>query len=52
MKHGSSYHYPHHQDPDAFERALRDFLDADSVPAARLRHLPGDAAREEGRESA
>lgn len=47
-----SGHYPHHQDPDAFERALRAFLDADSVPAARLRDLHGDAAREETRESA
>jgi pimeloyl-ACP methyl ester carboxylesterase len=30
-------HYPHHQRPDAFAAALRDFLDAPHVRAARLR---------------
>jgi pimeloyl-ACP methyl ester carboxylesterase len=32
-------HYPHHQQPVAFESALRDFLDDPAVPRARLREL-------------
>jgi pimeloyl-ACP methyl ester carboxylesterase len=30
-------HYPHHQEPDAFEGALREFLDTAHAPPARLR---------------
>jgi pimeloyl-ACP methyl ester carboxylesterase len=29
-------HYPHHEKPEAFADALRDFLDASDAPAARL----------------
>jgi len=31
-------HFVHWEDPEGFARALRDFLDASDVPAARLRH--------------
>jgi pimeloyl-ACP methyl ester carboxylesterase len=33
-------HYAHHERPDAFAQAVRDFLDAPFVPAARLRPKP------------
>ena len=34
-------HYPHHEKPDAFVEALRDFLDAPDAQAARLRTAAG-----------
>jgi pimeloyl-ACP methyl ester carboxylesterase len=40
-------HYPHHERPDAFVGALRDFLDSPEAPAAHLRtsvHAAGGSA--------
>lgn len=34
-------HYPHHEQPEAFVRAIRDFLDDPTAPQARLRDVQG-----------
>jgi pimeloyl-ACP methyl ester carboxylesterase len=47
-----SGHSPHRQAPDAFEEALRDFLDARLVPSARLRAAPAGARSTEERATA
>lgn len=41
-------HYLHREKPEAFARALRDFLDAPSVPAARLRAAGAAQAEQPG----
>jgi pimeloyl-ACP methyl ester carboxylesterase len=38
-------HYPHHEEPDAFVSALRDFLDDPTVPQARLRDVRSEKRR-------
>jgi len=37
-------HYLHHEQPESFVRAVRDFLDDPSVPAARLRSMEQSSA--------